>query len=515
MAKARDLYVFVDVDDTIIKGAGDLNLSLIDVIRCTPNIRKLWLLTSYSLHWNTLNNTSKNALRVDVIRRLERYGLEPEFVITSASPYTSLDKFTYFNEVVAPIEKKCREEWLKFPQREKIVTLLSQHQNTIDEEIALINECIVEEKDIKGGKQHILEFSVSTCPPNCGVVFFDDKPEVIKVTKNISTQYQYVAQNNIILKEHLVNFKYLDEGRAPYEESMQIASGCSSSLTPSSSSHAFALSSSLEELDCALLPYRSSKVIVTLIFIEEHLLFDKDRSLNPIISSLCRQSIGIFIMTSNVYNEQEKSTISMRLSAYQITLLDIQRFDLNHLNPLTSIEFFAHHAGVMEKRYTSDPLHFIVISSNADFLTLVKNDYSNDPAIACVLLNVYNNNNNEVKEEDVCHAHLKSCYAHELRLLSYLLEDNPKFKPFVDQYNEDLHKIADDKFPYEFACRAIEELRSFLYSRSESAYSVIDVIRMVLNSDRKYFHSDSAKHKKKEKVLFKRLCELIRSLEEC
>ena len=427
------VVVFCDVDDTLINAKGDINLSLVDVLRNSP-INQLWLLTSYCLHWNALSNTTKNALRIDVIRRLKRYGLDVDFIVTSATPYHPLEESKYYyHNVLEPIERRCREEWLKNQQREKIEQILAQYLNVSQTELNLIKERIVtESQEYKGGKQHIMEYSLNFVPKNFGVVFFDDKLEVNKTTELVANG-DICKARNIHLLSHPVHFKYLDEGSLVYEESL-------------------AKVGDLEEGSLQL-RLKARKVIVTILFIEESLLFINGR-LNQALVPVCRQCIGIVLITNKLHFNEE--AFSQMLTDNQITLCCTKIFNFEQENLLGYLDLFAETAGKYEQKYNFDPLHFVVVSQREQYINLINRDYQNDPAVDAIYFSG--------QTDDFLLEHFKSLYKQELRLLGYLVIYSPELKNAIEIYDASVTEqtILLDKFSWEFGCRVLEELRSNL-----------------------------------------------------
>ncbi|MFN7097652.1 MAG: hypothetical protein ACK4PR_08870, partial [Gammaproteobacteria bacterium] len=215
----QNIYAFCDVDDTLIDTNGNLNMALIAVLKL-HHISQIVLITSYSLYWNTAKNTPKNALRSDVVRRLKRFGLDVVAVVVSASAYHQEINTLggYYQEHIEPVEKRCRQLWLDKNEPPEIESVLSGKKEQIDAELQLINTRIKEElSQIKGGKQHLLEFSLKFVPDGAKCIVYDDKPEVNEAVKYLAKQAT-ITDRQLTLEAYCVAFKFYPEPMLKYQE---------------------------------------------------------------------------------------------------------------------------------------------------------------------------------------------------------------------------------------------------------------------------------------------------------
>lgn len=410
--------VFLDVDDTIINCNKELNLPLLYALKA-QQIFAVWLVTSYSLKWNTAANTSKNTLRLDIIRRLQRYGITSEEVIISASPYqeTQAKVGDYYRNNIQAIERRCRIMYLN-NQQETAIDSYVKSQDLLTKELALINERIkTEYPDIKNGKQHLIEFGLKYINPQTSVVFFDDKLEVNNMVKHLN-------KNN--LKACNVNFKYGEEPPVKYGA---------------------ALGSD------KLVKHLATRPIVTAIII--HLGTYNINTINDLITEINLEKYhelkAIMILGDEALNQNKQvENFQERLKDKIQEKIRIETSWIKKSNNIEDeklhfLESFAYLAGKLEKVFNDVNLHIHFIDNQKLYLDLIKSDYIND----CSL------NLSENVDKSYCY--------HFIRLIKYFLSDN-----------EDLYTAF---LEYEKAIKIINELRQ---PHWENAFKISKLLRNYL-----------------------------------
>lgn len=74
------------------------------------------ILTKYHLDANLMRDVSSHAGRKDIVSGLKERGLNPQYVLTTASPFMHESEFgSYYTETVMPIEKLLDESLSRFP----------------------------------------------------------------------------------------------------------------------------------------------------------------------------------------------------------------------------------------------------------------------------------------------------------------------------------------------------------------------------------------------------------------
>lgn len=220
------MYVLLDVDRTIIAPGDIVNISLIRVLR-------LWgcdtvdLVTSYSLKGNAKDNTLKNALRIDAIRRLSRYGIQVRHVYTSASPYREKQGDykigEYYPRIVRSIERSIIEQGRDIKSIEEI---LAHHEEIIKVEWDTIQKHIgdeqhKEEETMRGEKEHLMQHALANLPNReTKSIIFDDKPEVIYQAKKLEED-DFVTSKGLTFHSHRIDWHHGDDRMWSYEESLQ------------------------------------------------------------------------------------------------------------------------------------------------------------------------------------------------------------------------------------------------------------------------------------------------------
>ncbi|MCE3237379.1 MAG: hypothetical protein K0R24_360 [Gammaproteobacteria bacterium] len=216
--------ILLDVDNTIVNSQGELNLALLQALRHHP-ADALFLVTSYSLHYNALHTVRHNSSRMDMVRRLARYGVWVDGVITSNTPYieTVNDPLgTYYAETVLPCERQIKKNRLRYPDAPDHA-LRHPHQQVIAEEVASI-ECHIQsepkEESLRQGKFHLLQHVLSRLPRHSQILVYDDKLEVINVVKHLIEKSSVIVEKELTLFYKRVDYRFYPGSMADYQKSL-------------------------------------------------------------------------------------------------------------------------------------------------------------------------------------------------------------------------------------------------------------------------------------------------------
>lgn len=202
--------VLVDVNKTLVDETGKLNLSLILALKA-QKIERILLLTEYCLQYNLRDSLRNNALHLDILRRLRRYGINVIGIITSGSSSYKTENNKvghYYNETLQVIEHAARVKLFDRQDYDQAISEIEvQYQPFMEDELSTINKnvAIAEVLGVKQGKEHLLRYIITLLPNESEVVIYDDKAEVAQVADRLQKETP-IKERNINLKCLIVDF---------------------------------------------------------------------------------------------------------------------------------------------------------------------------------------------------------------------------------------------------------------------------------------------------------------------